>query len=137
MSEYERQVEDFLAEHGIKFNAAFKGDKCPLWCDGGHIHGDRYLITFSRRLGDRMKRFSLSFWNSLKDMEEGNKPHPYDVLAAIQKYDPGTLEDFCSGFGYDADSIKANKTYKAVCLEWDKVAGFFSLDELSELQEIQ
>lgn len=137
MSEYERKAEDFLSEHGIKFSAAFKGDKCPLFCDGRHIHGDRYLITFSRKLGDRVKRFSLSFWNSLKDMEEGNKPHPYDVLACIQKYDPGDLKDFCSDFGYDTDSIKANRTYKAVVQEWAKVAGFFSLGELSELQEIQ
>jgi hypothetical protein len=67
MSEYEDQANKFMGDHGIKFHSKFMGDKCPIWCDGKHIHGDRYLVTFSRY--NPPKRFTLSFWNSLNDKE--------------------------------------------------------------------
>jgi len=59
------------------------------------------------------------------------------VLACIQKYEVGNFQNFCGDFGYDTDSRKAEKIYKAVCKEWEKVNTFFSESELIELQEIQ
>jgi hypothetical protein len=132
-TDYQKQGRDFLAKHNITFKATFKGDKCPMWDDVNHIHGDRYIATFKR--GKRS--FSLSFWNSLKDKEEGNTPTAYDVLTCIQKYDPGTFENFCGDFGYDEDSRKAEKTYKAVVKEWWRVYRFFTSSEIEEMQEIQ
>lgn len=141
MSEYEKQAEQFLSRYGIKFTATFKGDKCPLWDNDKHIHGDRYLITFARISKDKhpvlKSRFNLSFWNSLSDKEQGKEPTPYDVLASITKYDPGTFSDFCGEYGYDEDSRKGYATYKAVVKEWQKVKGFFSSMELHALEQIQ
>lgn len=134
MSKYTEKAEQFLKEHGISFNAVMKGDKCPMWCKGDHIHGDRYFITFTRR--STKQRYSLSFWNSLNDAQTGKKPTAYDVLASIQKYNPESLEEFCREYGYSTDSIEANKVYKAVVKEWQRVAKFFSLSELEELREI-
>lgn len=68
---------------------------------------------------------------------KGTVPTEYDVLACIQKDYVGTFEDFCDNFGYDADSIKAVKTYEAVKDEYMKVCTIFNDDELEELQEIQ
>ena len=64
-----------------------------------------------------------------------NKPTMYDILSCLTKYDPGTLNDFCSNFGYDSDSIKARGIYFAVQEEWEGVRGLFGdvLDELSEI----
>jgi len=135
MSEYEQQAQDFLQRNGITFKAVFKGDKCPLWDDDKHIHGDRYLITFTRTL--TKKRFSLSFWNSLHDKENGIQPTPYDVLASITKYDPGNFADFCNEYGYDEDSCKAYTTFNAVLKEWQKVSTFFTEPEIMALEEIQ
>jgi hypothetical protein len=132
MSEYTVKANNFLKKHAITFKAVFKGDKCPLWDDKNHIHGDRYIITLRR--GKRS--MSLSFWNSLMDKQEGNTPDAYSVLACLQKYDPGTFENFCGDFGYDLDSRKAEKTYKAVVREWEKNERFFTNSELTELQEI-
>ena len=64
-------------------------------------------------------------------------PSAYDVLACLTKNDPGTFENFCSEFGYDADSRSAKKTYKEVCDEWKNVAMLFNDEEINELQEIQ
>jgi len=64
------------------------------------------------------------------------EPTPYDVLAAITKSDPGTFEDFCSDFGYDTDSRKAEAVYFAVQKEWTKVRRFFTAEEIEEMQQI-
>lgn len=134
MSEYTKQAEQFLKEHDIDFKAVRKADKCPLWCKGDHVHGERYIATFTR-LGVK-QRFSLSFWNSFNDVQTGKTPTAYDVLAAIQKYDPEDFHEFCLSFGYSEDSIKASKIHKMVMQEWKKVSEFFSPSELTEAQEI-
>lgn len=64
-------------------------------------------------------------------------PTAYDVLACLTKYDPGTFEDFCSDFGYDADSRTAKKTYKAVKKEWANVQTIWDDSEIEQLAEIQ
>lgn len=63
-------------------------------------------------------------------------PTAYDVLACLTKCDPGTFEDFCSEFGYNADSRTAEKTYKAVCKEWADVCRLWSDAEIEQMQEI-
>jgi hypothetical protein len=157
MTDYEKQTQDFLTKTGVKFKAIFKGDKCPMW-DDKHIHGDRYLVTFSRIvdkeyktipsyigkpnftpktiINKEYKSFSLSFWNSLNDSQNGKTPTPYDVIACLTKYDPGTFKNFCGDFGYDTDSRKGYATYKAVIREWQKVQTFFTESEIEQLAEI-
>jgi len=78
------------------------------------------------------KHFSLS---GLK-FKIGEKPTAYDVLSCLQKQDVGTFENFCSEFGYDEDSRKAEKIYNAVCKEWDNVKMLWSDAEIEKLQEI-
>lgn len=68
---------------------------------------------------------------------QGTPPTEYDVLACLTKYPVETFEDFCGEFGYDTDSRKAEKTYKAVLNEWQNVAMLWSDEEIEELQEIQ
>jgi hypothetical protein len=63
------------------------------------------------------------------------QPSLYDILACITKYDPKTFEDFCSSYGYDTDSRKAEETYFAVQKEWQECNRMFH-DCLDELQEI-
>lgn len=133
---YERQGEKFLQKFGIEFKAERKTDHvCPMWCDGKHTHGDRYLITFRRKY-DTAKQLNFAFWNSLADKENNKSPTSYGVLASMTKYDPETFDNFCGEYGYDTDSIKALKTYKAVCAEWSKIFKFFGEKELNDLREI-
>jgi hypothetical protein len=65
------------------------------------------------------------------------EPNNYDILCCLTKYDPGSFENFCSEFGYDTDSKKADKTYLAVVNEWANVCALFNDDEINELSEIQ
>lgn len=64
-------------------------------------------------------------------------PTAYDILTCLTKYDPGSFENFCSEFGYDIDSRKAEKTYNAVVNEWHHIAMLYNDQELEQLQEIQ
>ena len=72
-------------------------------------------------------------WDINKDYSE---PNAYDVLTCLQKYDVGTLENFCSEFGYDEDSRKAEKIYKAVLNEYNNMKMLYSDQELEALQEV-
>lgn len=122
-----------------------------------HIHGKHYRCTFVRGL----KTLAIDFWNSYADEEQNcctrgrvypkfkedwdmiarhkgkqrAEVTPYDVLTCIQKYDPGTFEDFCSDCGYDTD-ITAERVYHAVVKEYRKNRAFFTPAELEALQEI-
>lgn len=80
-----------------------------------------------------------SYFNNfvVQKNENFEEPTAYSVLTCLQKYDVGTFEDFCSEFGYDEDSKKAEKTYNAVVKDYKDVCSLFNDEELSELQEIQ
>jgi hypothetical protein len=64
-------------------------------------------------------------------------PSAYDVLSCITKRDPGTLGDFCSEMGYDADSKKAENVYNGVITEWKNVQMIFKDEEIEKLQDIR
>lgn len=75
-------------------------------------------------------------------LDESNKiqypkaPDAYDILACLTKYDPDTFENFCSEYGYDEDSRKAEKTYNAVKDEYLHLCMLYSPEEMELLQEI-
>jgi hypothetical protein len=60
----------------------------------------------------------------------------YDVLSCLQKYDVGSLEDFCSEFGYNFETISEHKRirsiYDAVCEEYEGFSNLFDDGEIPE-----
>lgn len=85
----------------------------------------------------RFKMHDMSF-NPIYDKAHKPKtPTPYDVLACLTKYDPGTFENFCSEFGYDTESEIAEKTYNAVVNEYTNLCALFSDAEMEKMAEIQ
>jgi hypothetical protein len=131
-NEYEQKANEFLKKHGIQFSARRGVGKHPLFCDGKHTHGEHWRVSFIWP----GRRYILSFWNSMNDVTEGKAPTAYDVITCLTKNDPGDFEEFCREFGYDTDSRKAEKTYKAVVAEWKNVEACFSEEELAEMGEI-
>ena len=63
-------------------------------------------------------------------------PSAYEVLAALTKYMPDDFEDFCSNYGYDTDSRKAEKIYKDVVDEVKNLMILYNDKEMEMLQEI-
>lgn len=83
---------------------------------------------------------SVKFWDSIYNTENDIEPTEYDILACLQKYELGSLEDFASDFGYDLDAENRWNTkqiYKAVCREYEKVKRCFTPEQIEQLQEIQ
>lgn len=86
-----------------------------------------------------IKRADWDFQNNGKSdtIHRPVEPTAYDILACLQKYEVGTFEDFCSNFGYDTDSRKAEKIYKAVLNEYAQLCTLYTDAEMEQMQEIQ
>ena len=144
MSEYTEKAEGFLKQHGIKFSAAYL--KNALYFPDDKETRDIYRLTLRRASYKRgeyaptsgPQRVSFRFGQSIAHStgESVQEPTAYDLLAGITKSDPGTFANLCGDFGYNEDSRKAEKVYKAVIREWAKVSRFFTAAELAELQDI-
>ena len=132
MSEYTIKAIEFLAKNNIRFSVCYAGVK--LW-DADGKHHSYYLCKFYNR--NTRKSMRVWFYQSIKDMER--EPTAYDVLATLQKYDVGTIDDFVAEFGYEVNSWKdvkrIEKTYKAVRREYNNVVRVFN-DCMDALQEI-
>ena len=127
--DYQANALAFAKRHGVKLNVIdYWYGTMPYWGDGVT------RCVFTMQIARDHKRYTFKFGQSTA---KGSKePTMYDVLACLTKYDPGTFENFCSDYGYDTDSRSAERTYKAVCKEWQAVERLFG-DIIEELQEIQ
>lgn len=158
--DYEKQAKDFLDKTRTEFKAELA--EHGLYFEDDAETRDIYRITLKRQ---GKKEYSFRFGQSIansglindkfktsnafkrsgrytpieeSDFERKRKaPSAYDVLACLQKYDIGTFSDFCSEFGYDEDSRKAEKIYFAVQKEYDSIRHLYSEEELKLMREIQ
>ncbi len=131
-TDYKKQANDFLTETSTTFTATFLKH-------GKHFDNDkdsRDIFKCTLKRGTRS--YTFNFGQSINDStgKGKNPPTAYDVLACINKYDPGTFENFCSEYDYDTDSRTAEKTYKGVIEEWQAVERLFTDNEIEKLQEI-
>ncbi len=131
MDEYNKQAEQFLKETNTEFKVEFV--KNGIYFDGDTEPRDIYLITLKR--GKR--EFSFRFGQSIDNSKKKIKPTAYDFLSCVEKCEYTDFEDFCNEFGYDEDSRKAEKTFKAVQEEFNKIRMLFNDPEIEKLQEIQ
>ena len=128
-SEYETQAENFLKETKTTFKAKFL--KNDFYFPDDKEARDIYKITLKKE----GKSYSFKFGQSIA--EKGEIPTAYTVLSGLTKYEPDTFENFCSDFGYDTDSRKAEKTYKAVLKEWENINRLYTPGQIEKMQEIQ
>lgn len=109
---YTQQAHNFAAKYNLTMSCTYVGY---------HFIGDPkprhvYKVTLKRN----GKQMTFNFGSA-----DCNEPSLYSVLVCLTKYEVGTLENFCSEFGYDTDSITANKIYKAVCKEYANLCRLF------------
>lgn len=72
-----------------------------------------------------------------KEYKRPIEPNSYDILSCLTKYNPGTFENFCSEFGYDTDSKRADIIYNLVKEEYKNVCTIWSEKEIEELADLQ
>ena len=118
----------------------YRGDKC--WnCDNRNYNN--HIVTVKNTESGKATRFE--FWCSIMHPEFETE---YDVLNAFYCFVSDALsglysfDEFCSEFGYDPDSRKAEKVYKAckrAYAKFERVSGFSEnemYDFINELSEI-
>jgi len=133
MSEYIKQANKFLADTNTKFAARFLRH-------GYHFQDDKQCRDiFTCTLKNAAHKFTFKFGQSINESDGGggNPPNAYDVLACLEKYPVYDFADFCANYGYDEDSRKAYKVYKAVKREWANIEKLFTPEQLEQLREIQ
>lgn len=135
MKDYVENARKFLEKVGAKMTINYSDCVKNPWGDSGYLanaYHNQYKVIITRN----GKRMTVNFTDSVYNTENGEEPTEYDILACLEKYDVGSFEDFCLEFGYDTDSRKAEKTYKAVVKEYNNVMRVFGdvIDELAEIQ---
>lgn len=136
-TDHDKQATDFLEKYKIHFTASPGTDKAPPWAEPGKPHGKQWCIRLLGTTPTGLRAVAFPFWNSIA--AAGEEPSAYDVLACISGdvTCPETFADFCSGYGYDEDSRKAEQTFKR-CRDFAvKLQAFFTEQEQEDLQEIQ
>jgi len=128
---YEKQANKFLKKHNVSLQISFI-KKGLFFSDDKEVRSI-YKFTIASQNG----RYTGKFGDSIFASQEGTMPTSYDILSCLTKYDPGTFENFCGDYGYDTDSRKAEKTYKAVVKEYEGLSKVFTAEQLEEMQEIQ
>ena len=131
MSEYVKQAKDFLASCNATMKITFLGkDVNRMW--GESQLRNTYRATIRTPLGSMW----VKFWDSYNNTSKGIKPTEYDILACLQKYDVGSLEDFISEYGYDPEYHNVQQIYNAVCNEYGKVCRCFTEEQIEAMSEI-
>ena len=97
---------------------------------------DRSLIGHPNIYSHIRQESRIVFDNKIDIIHYPKAPTEYSILACLTKYEVDTFDYFCSEFGYDTDSRKAKKIYKAVKKEWMNICSIWSSEEIEDLQEI-
>ena len=83
----------------------------------------------------------IKFWDSIYNTQNGGKPNEYDILACLEKYDVGDIEDFIFDFGYEinkrGDLKRIQNIYNAVVKEYQDICRCFTKEQIEAMQEIQ
>lgn len=74
------------------------------------------------------------------EMKRKARPSAYDILACLEKYDVGTIDDFINEFGYEvrkwSDVRRIEDTYHAVVKEYHDLCRIFTPEQMEMLREI-
>lgn len=138
MSEYEVQANDFLAKAKAKMTISRTGEVKGFPFDpNDDLWHYRYQITLSRK----GQQYRFTFYDSFNNWRLNKRPSRYDVLAAVEKYEPDyDFERWARDFGFDvdepADRKRAKKTYETCQKQYERLLALFGADLMADLREI-
>ena len=135
MNNYENQAKDFLKNANAKMTIKYHDTLAnETW--GDYAPRNLYKVIIKTPKG----QMTTIFWDSLHNTNYGIEPTAYDVLACLQKYDVGTIDDFVSEFGYEVNSWqdvkRIEKIYKGCKKEYRNICRIFTDEQIEVLCEI-
>lgn len=138
MSEYEIKALDFLKKAEAKMTISRTGEVEGFPFDRHDtLWHYKYQITLTRN----KKQYRFTFYDSFNNWRQNKRPTRYDVLACVEKYDPGDFEYFASEYGYeyvgDACADKqVKKMYEACKKQYERLLNLFGEELMTELRDI-
>ena len=74
------------------------------------------------------------------EQQRKTRPSAYDILACLEKYDVGTIDDFVREFGYEvrkwSDVRRIEDIYHAVVKQYHDLCRIFTPEQMEMLREI-
>ena len=140
LSKYERRARAFLAATGARMVVRLDSEADrPDW----ENHAGWYHCQFRVRIVTARGSMTIPrFWGSVKDWADGRRTvDAYDVLACIQKSDPGAFDDFAADMGFfpinsQKEYKRARAAWRGCCREAAGVARCWTGSEVSALETI-
>lgn len=122
-----KTFQDFVSEHGITLTAKLT-DRNPIT----DFEGDHWRVTLRRPIPQR--QMTLTFSKGYG--HRGAEPTAAEVLECLASDASGadqSFKDWAGDYGYDIDSRKAERIYKAVAAQTRKLGRFLGASALTEL----
>lgn len=89
---------------------------------------------YSYEYGIRLARKELTALKALA------RPSDYDILACLEKNEPGTMHDFFNEFGFEVknvdDMFRFMNTYNACVKQYRDLCRIFTTEQIEQLREI-
>lgn len=171
MNEYVKQAKDFLESCNATVDIKYAGLEVPNWDGRYHCAYDctiktpkgemrvhfydslanteihemtvnQYIErTYRYRASDAPYNVKVKAAKELAAKKAEAVPTEYDVLACLQKYEVGDMDDFMAEFGYEIkctkDMTNFINTYNAVVKEYNDVRRCFTEEQIEAMWEIQ
>lgn len=143
MDDYVKQAQEWLRKTGTELTIEYIEDVEGFPFDNdGRMHRS-YQCRLNREhsfIKSRYTSYTFPFYGSYADWKDGKDPTEYDVLACLECYDPGTIDNFVAEFGYEvhewADVRRIESIYDAVKEQYTALSRMYSELELDALAEI-
>jgi len=99
---------------------------------------DHYTFTFGQSLAASEQFKPDPYGEHVMRLPSRNRcqPSAYSILSCLVSTNPGVFEEWCGEFGYDTDSRKAEKTWRACVEQYLKLDAMYTREELNALGEI-
>lgn len=170
MTEYQQKARDFLKSCNATMEIKYVGLEKPNWDSKPHCTYDciiktpraqmqvhfydslanteiqrmkpnEYLEkTYRYRSSDASYSLKIKVLKELEAKKAAAVPTEYDILACLQKYDVGSMDDFMSEFGYEIhcveDMTNFINTYNAVVKEYNDIRRCFTEEQIEAMSEI-
>lgn len=170
MIEYQKQALDFLAACNATMEIKYTGLEKPNWDDKPHCTYDCIIKTpkgnmvvhfydsaynteirtmnakkYYEKLTHQNYDYApvlqqLKYQKELSAKQKEAVPTEYDILACLEKYEVGSMDDFMHEFGYEIkctkDMTNFINTYNAVIKEYNNLCRIFTPEQMEMMREI-
>lgn len=135
MVNYEAVAQDFLDKCNAKMEITFVTKmKNRNW--GDQVSRNRYEVVLQTPKGIA----TFPFWDSVINTQNHLRPSKYSILACLEKYDVGSMDDFFDEFCWEitsgSDVVRFLDTYNETVKQYRDLCRIFTPEQMELLRDI-